>query len=409
MARITSRSSSGGSAPKGRRSRGDNKPKFSSDKPEKDFVKKDNKKPGDGPRDKKRPAGERPVKGGGFKKTAGPGRPARDGEAPRRREAGDRPISDRPKSDRPKRGGAAFTPRTERAGSDRPFKKFESNGPTRRKRFDKQEEVEQKPRFRKSSRDLDTDFTPKKAFISRAERDGQIRLNKYLSMAGIASRRDADELIGLGLITVNGKVVTELGLKIDPQKDLVKYDDRVIRAEQYRYVLLNKPKGFICTMDDPKGRETVMNLVHSACAERIYPVGNLDKDTTGLLLFTNDGEMAKHLTAPKNDYAKLYHVELTEKISQKDLAQLLDGVSLEDGFVKAEQVAFVDADADKKQVGIRIHSAKNRVVQRMFEKLGYRVKKLDRVMYAGLTKKDLTRGRYRHLTPAEVGFLKMIR
>jgi 23S rRNA pseudouridine2605 synthase len=162
-------------------------------------------------------------------------------------------------------------------------------------------------------------------------------------------------------------------------------------------------------MDDPKGRETVMNLVHSACSERIYPVGNLDKDTTGLLLFTNDGEMAKHLTAPKNDYAKLYHVELTEKISQKDLAQLLDGVSLEDGFVKAEQVAFVDADTDKKQVGIRIHSAKNRVVQRMFEKLGYRVKKLDRVMYAGLTKKDLTRGRYRHLTPAEVGFLKMIR
>lgn len=405
MARITSRSSSGGQAPKGRRSRGDQKPKFNADKPEKDFVKKDNKKPGDGPRDRKRPSGDRPVKSGpGFKKPFDKSRPPRDGEAPRRK-----PEGERTSTDRPKRGGAAFTPRGERSGSDRPFKKFESNGPTRRKRFDKQEETEQKPRFRKSTKELDTDFTPKKAFISRAERDGQIRLNKYLSMAGVASRRDADELIGLGLITVNGKVVTELGLKIDPQKDLVKYDDRVIRAEQYRYVLLNKPKGFICTMDDPKGRETVMDLVRSACAERIYPVGNLDKETTGLLLFTNDGEMAKRLTAPKNDYAKLYHVELTEKISQKDLAQLLDGVSLEDGFIKAEQVAFVDADTDKKQVGIRIHSAKNRVVQRVFEKLGYRVKKLDRVMFAGLTKKDLTRGRYRHLTPAEVGFLKMIR
>ena len=174
MARITSRTSSGGSAPKGRRGRGDNKPKFSSDKPEKDFVKKDNRKSADGPRDRKRPAGDRPVKSGpGFKKKFDTARPPRDGEAPRRR-----PDGERTSTDRPKRGGAAFTPRSERSGSERPFKKFESNGPTRRKRFDKQEEVEQKPRFRKSSKDLDTDFTPKKAFISRAERDGQIRLNK---------------------------------------------------------------------------------------------------------------------------------------------------------------------------------------------------------------------------------------
>jgi 23S rRNA pseudouridine2605 synthase len=401
MARITSRTSSGGSAPKGRRGRGDNKPKFSSDKPEKDFVKKDNRKSADGPRERKRPAGERPIKGGGFKKTAATGRPPRDGEAPRRK-----PDGERTSTDRPKRGGAAFTPRGERSGSDRPFKKFESNGPTRRKRFDKQEEVEQKPRFRKSSKDLDTDFTPKKAFISRAERDGQIRLNKYLSMAGIASRRDADELIGLGLITVNGKVVTELGLKIDPQKDVVKYDDRVIRAEQYRYVLLNKPKGFICTMDDPKGRETVMNLVNSACAERIYPVGRLDKETSGLLLFTNDGDLAKKLTHPRHKASKIYHVELNRPVSSEDLMKLMKGIDLEDGRTVFDLAEYVK-DGSNREVGVELHSGKNRIVRRMFEAMGYDVVKLDRVQFSGLTKKDLPRGMFRHLTDKEVAFLKM--
>ncbi len=278
----------------------------------------------------------------------------------------------------------------------------------RRRKSDASEE-EAKPRFRKSHKDLDVDFNPRGGYISRTERDGLVRLNKFLSQAGIASRRDADELIALGLISVNGKVVTELGEKINPQKDEVKYDDRVIRPEQYRYVLLNKPKGFLCTQDDPGGRETVMDLVRSACKERIYPVGRMEKDAMGLLLFTNDGDMAKRLTHPKHDFPKLYHVELSERISQKDLNRMLEGVQLEDGFVQADQIAFVEGSKDGKQVGIRINSGRTNIVKRMFEHLGFRLKKLDRVMYAGLSKKDVTRGRFRHLTEKEIGFLKMIR
>ncbi len=313
----------------------------------------------------------------------------------------------KPRGERSGERTEGFTPRGDKPFGKKPFSKGPGVGP-RKKKWDK-EEVDQKPRFRKSSKDLDTDFTPKKAFISRTERDGLVRINKYLSQAGIASRRDADELIALGLISVNGKVITELGEKIDPQKDVVKYDDRVIRPEQFRYVLLNKPKGFLTSDEDEKGRETVMSLVHSACSERIYPVGRMDKEATGLLLFTNDGDMAKRLTTPKNEFAQLYHVELSEKISQADMKQMLEGVKLEDGFVKVEQVAYVEGSEDKKQVGLRIHSSKNKIVRRMFETMGYRVKKLDRVMYAGLTKKDLPRGRYRHLNSTEIGFLKMIR
>jgi 23S rRNA pseudouridine2605 synthase len=313
----------------------------------------------------------------------------------------------KPRGERSGERTEGFSPRGDKPFGKKPFSKGPGVGP-RKKKWDK-EEVDQKPRFRKSSKDLDTDFTPKKAFISRTERDGLVRINKYLSQAGIASRRDADELIALGLISVNGKVITELGEKIDPQKDVVKYDDRVIRPEQFRYVLLNKPKGFLTSDEDEKGRETVMSLVHSACSERIYPVGRMDKEATGLLLFTNDGDMAKRLTTPKNEFAQLYHVELSEKISQADMKQMLEGVKLEDGFVKVEQVAYVEGSEDKKQVGLRIHSSKNKIVRRMFETMGYRVKKLDRVMYAGLTKKDLPRGRYRHLNSTEIGFLKMIR
>lgn len=278
-----------------------------------------------------------------------------------------------------------------------------------RKKYERSETEQQESRFKRNHRDLNKDFKPTESYISRTERNGLVRLNKFLSMAGIASRRDADQLIELGLVSVNGVVVTELGTKINPQKDIVKHDDRVIKPEKYRYVLLNKPKGFITTMDDPEGRETVMQLVASACNERIYPVGRLDRDTTGLLLFTNDGEMAKRLTHPKHEYPKLYHVELSEKIHVESLKRLLDGVSLEDGFVKADQVAFVEGSKSQKEVGIRIHSGKNRIVRRMFEHLGFKVKKLDRVMFAGLTKKDLARGRFRHLSEQEVSFLKMIR
>lgn len=262
---------------------------------------------------------------------------------------------------------------------------------------------------REKSGGLHKEFVPEKAYISKTEREGLIRLNKFLSNAGVASRREADQLIELGLVSVNGVVVKELGLKIDPKNDVVKYDDAVLRPEKLRYFLLNKPKGFLTTMEDPEGRRTVMDLVKDACAERIYPVGRLDRATTGLLLFTNDGELAKRLMHPKHEFPKLYHVETDQKVRSEHIDQMREGFVLDDGFIKADEIEYVEGVNAKKQVGIRIHSGRNRIVRRMFEHFGYTVVKLDRVMYAGLTKKELTRGRYRPLTEGEIGFLKMIR
>ena len=262
---------------------------------------------------------------------------------------------------------------------------------------------------REKSGGLHKEFVPEKAYISKTEREGLIRLNKFLSNAGVASRREADQLIELGLVSVNGVVVKELGLKIDPKNDVVKYDDAVLRPEKLRYFLLNKPKGFLTTMEDPEGRRTVMDLVKDACVERIYPVGRLDRATTGLLLFTNDGELAKRLMHPKHEFPKLYHVETDQKVRSEHIDQMREGFVLDDGFIKADEIEYVEGVNAKKQVGIRIHSGRNRIVRRMFEHFGYTVVKLDRVMYAGLTKKELTRGRYRPLTEGEIGFLKMIR
>ena len=232
-----------------------------------------------------------------------------------------------------------------------------------------------------------------------------VRLNKYLSNAGICSRREADVLIEAGLVSVNGVIVTELGYKV-ALDDTIKYDGSTINAEKKRYVLLNKPKGFLTTMDDPMGRKTVMGLVKKACKERVYPIGRLDKDTTGLLLFTNDGDMAKKLTHPKHRASKLYHVELNKKVSVIDLKKTLSGIDLEDGKVIFDKAEFVE-DSDARNVGVEIHSGKNRIVRRTFEALGYKVMKLDRVTFSGLTKRDLPRGTYRHLTEKEVAFLKM--
>lgn len=232
-----------------------------------------------------------------------------------------------------------------------------------------------------------------------------VRLNKYLSNAGIASRREADVLIQTGLVSVNGNIVTEMGYKVKPG-DVVKYDGQSINAEAKRYVLLNKPKGFLTTMDDPQGRKTVMGLVKKACRERIYPVGRLDKETTGLLLFTNDGDLAKKLTHPKYKATKLYHVELNKRVNPEDLEKLKAGIMLEDGTTYFDKAEFI-RDSDGTEVGVELHSGKNRIVRRSFEALGYVVVKLDRVMFAGLTKKDLPRGMYRHLTEKEVAFLKM--
>ncbi len=235
--------------------------------------------------------------------------------------------------------------------------------------------------------------------------EDEIRLNKYLSNAGICSRREADVLIKTGVVTVNGEIVTEMGHKVK-KDDVVRYDGETINAEKKRYVLLNKPKGFLTTMDDPMGRKTVMSLVKKACRERIYPVGRLDKDTTGLLLFTNDGDLAKKLTHPRHQAGKIYQVELDKKLRVEDLQKLLRGVDLEDGKSVFDKAEFISPD-DARLVGVELHSGKNRIVRRTFEALGYKVVKLDRVTFAGLTKKDLPRGMFRHLTEKEVAFLKM--
>jgi 23S rRNA pseudouridine2605 synthase len=236
--------------------------------------------------------------------------------------------------------------------------------------------------------------------------EDEIRLNKYLSNAGICSRREADVLIQTGVVSVNGEIITELGYKIK-RGDKIQYDGETINAETKRYVLLNKPKDFITTMDDPWGRKTVMGLVYKACKERIYPVGRLDRDTTGLLLFTNDGDLSKKLTHPKFEAKKIYQVETDKPVTSEHMEMLLKGIELEDGRIKCDHVEYVKDTKNSREVGVEIHSGKNRIVRRMFEKLGYVVVKLDRVQFAGLTKKDLPRGFHRHLTEKEVAFLKM--
>ena len=233
-----------------------------------------------------------------------------------------------------------------------------------------------------------------------------IRLNKFIANAGICSRREADVLIESGIFEVNGNIITEMGYKVKPG-DEVKYDGAVIKSEKKKYILLNKPKDFITTMDDPQGRKTAYQLVKNACKERIYPVGRLDRNTTGLLLFTNDGDLAKRLTHPRYEVAKMYQVETDNSVSDEQIASLLSGVELDDGdYVKADKAEFVK-DSKNRKIGIELHSGKNRVVRRMFESIGHEVKKLDRVYFAGLTKKDLPRGTWRVLSEQEVSFLKM--
>ena len=236
--------------------------------------------------------------------------------------------------------------------------------------------------------------------------DSSIRLNRFIANTGICSRREADDLITAGVIKVNGKIVTELGTKITPS-DTIHYGDQLLRREKMSYVLLNKPKDYITTTDDPQERKTVMHLIESAGKERIYPVGRLDRNTTGLLLFTNDGDLAERLTHPKYGIRKIYHVSLDKNLRTEDFDKILAGVTMEDGFMQADELSFVGDGTDKKEVGIVIHSGRNRIVRRLFEHLGYDVVHLDRVVYAGLTKKNLPRSSFRHLTPEEVGMLRM--
>ena len=285
--------------------------------------------------------------------------------------------------------------------SDRPYKKFDGKGKDfGNKRSDRSYDGKSDRDFRK-----DNNRKPKQERSFEPEDDGLIRLNRYISNSGICSRRKADELIEAGVISVNGVVVTELGTKVDPAKDEIRYNDERLKREKMVYVLLNKPKDYITTTDDPQERKTVMQLVSKATKERIYPVGRLDRNTTGLLLLTNDGNLAEKLSHPRNNISKIYQVELNRNLTQGDFNKIQFGVELEDGFIKPDDLSFV-VGASKKEIGIQIHSGKNRVVRRIFESLGYEVEKLDRVVYANLTKKDLPRGRWRYLEEKEIIQLK---
>ena len=235
--------------------------------------------------------------------------------------------------------------------------------------------------------------------------DAPIRLNKFLANAGVCSRREADEFITAGVVSVNGTVVTELGTKVK-RTDEVKFHEQPVSIERKVYVLLNKPKDYVTTSDDPQNRKTVMDLVKNVCRERIYPVGRLDRNTTGVLLFTNDGELASKLTHPKCLKKKIYHVTTDKNVTAADMRQIAEGITLEDGEIRADAIDYA-SPTDKKQVGIEIHSGKNRIVRRIFEALGYRVVKLDRVLFAGLTKKNVRRGDWRFLTEQEVNMLRM--
>ncbi len=244
--------------------------------------------------------------------------------------------------------------------------------------------------------------TSKKSIVEPTE----IRLNKYISNSGICSRREADTYIKAGNATVNGKIITEMGYKVKLD-DEVRFDGALINPESKRYVLLNKPKNYITTMDDERGRSTVMELVRTASKERIYPVGRLDRNTTGLLLFTNDGEMAKKLTHPKHHVRKLYHASLDKKLAMKDLHKIAENFMLEGKMVFVDNISYIENES-KTEIGIEIHSGRNRIVRKIFEHFGYKVVKLDRVIFAELTKKNLSRGHWRYLSQQEINNLKML-
>ena len=329
--------------------------------------------------------------------------------------------SDRPKrafdSDRPKR---VYTPRedqpveaerTKRTYTRREDKPFDAEsqssgrenkpyeGEKRRKLFG--EDHAERPQ--RDYRPKAEEYIPKPRRRKAVDEVG-IRLNKFISNSGVCSRREADDYITAGLISVNGQIITELGTKIQASDD-VRFNGERLKGEEKVYILMNKPKDFVTTLSDPNADKTVMDLIAGNCPQRVYPVGRLDKSTTGVLLLTNDGEMAEKLSHPSNMSKKIYHVFLDKNLSGSDFKALLDGVELEDGVINADSLSYIDED--KTQVGLELHSGRNRVVRRMFEHLGYRVKKLDRVFFAGLTKKNLRRGQWRFLTDQEVSMLRM--
>ncbi len=305
------------------------------------------------------------------------------------------------------RGPDSYRDSSER--SERPAKRRDKSGPPSREdrhsRFEEKSSFRDRPSYGKSG---GRRGAPRKRSASTGDDlTGEIRLNRFIGMAGICSRREADDLITAGVISVNGQVATELGMKVKPGDD-IRYNGERIRNEKHVYLLLNKPKDYITTSDDPNDRKTVMELIAGACPERVYPVGRLDRNTVGLLLFTNDGDLARHLTHPSSRVKKIYQAELDKNFKVSDARRLQEGVELEDGISSVDEISIGNAKDDKKVVGVELHSGKNRIVRRMFEALGYDVVKLDRVGFAGLTKKDLPRGRWRMLDEREVGFLKMM-
>jgi 23S rRNA pseudouridine2605 synthase len=298
--------------------------------------------------------------------------------------------------------------------STRPESKFKSKEPVAETKFrGRSSSIEVK--FKNSDTNEEKTLRPAAKRAGAAEKpiikrgfkpDEKIRLNRFLANSGVCSRREADVYINTGCVTVNGKIVTELGTKVALTDD-VRFNGQSLAPERKVYLLLNKPKGYVTTTDDPQERKTVMDLIDKACTERIYPVGRLDRDTTGLLLFTNDGEIAKKLTHPSHSRKKIYQATLNKQLTKNDLLQIAKGVELEDGFIAADSINYVDEE-DKREIGLEIHSGRNRVVRRIFDHLGYEVVKLDRVFFAGLTKKNLPRGKWRFLTQAEINQLKML-
>ena len=318
---------------------------------------------------------------------------------------GDRPYRPRYNSeggDRPQR------PYGNNAGGDRPFRpRYNSNGDRPQRPYGNRDSYS-RPIRRTGDYDPNAKYSKKKQIEYKeqfVDPNEPIRLNKFLANAGVCSRREADEFITAGVVSVNGEVVTELGTKIK-RGDEVKFHDQTVSIERKIYVLLNKPKDTVTTSDDPQARRTVMDLVKGACDERIYPVGRLDRNTTGVLLLTNDGDLASKLTHPSFKKKKIYHVWLDKNVSIEDMEKIANGLELEDGEIHADAISYASED-DKSQVGIEIHSGRNRIVRRIFESLGYHVTKLDRVYFAGLTKRNLGRGKWRYLNEREVNALRM--
>ena len=318
---------------------------------------------------------------------------------------GDRPYRPRYNSEG---GDRSQRPYGNNAGGDRPFRpRYNSNGDRPQRPYGNRDSYS-RPIRRTGDYDPNAKYCKKKQIEYKeqfVDPNEPIRLNKFLANAGVCSRREADEFITAGVVSVNGEVVTELGTKIK-RGDEVKFHDQTVSIERKIYVLLNKPKDTVTTSDDPQARRTVMDLVKGACDERIYPVGRLDRNTTGVLLLTNDGDLASKLTHPKYLKKKIYHVHLDKNLTKADMEQIAAGIQLDDGEIQADAISYTD-DFKKDEVGIEIHSGKNRIVRRIFESLGYKVVKLDRVFFAGLTKKGLRRGEWRYLTEQEVNFLRM--